>query len=70
MATKSTARKSTTKKTASRSSGSRSVSAKSSCTVKECLEDHPVLRFHATILTALSLIVCLLVAVLIISLTN
>ncbi|MDO4527922.1 MAG: hypothetical protein Q4C03_03955 [bacterium] len=71
MATKTTTRK-TTKKSPARSTRAvtKSSAKNNACTVKECLEQHPVLRFHATILTALSIVICLLVAVLLISLTN
>ena len=72
MATKSSSRKTSAKKTASRAKTASSrtpAKTANACTVKECLEQHPILRFHATILGVLSLIVCLLVAIILISLT-
>ena len=71
MATKSSSKN---KKTSSKTSGrTASAATKKSavacdCTVRECLEQHPVLRFHAVILGVLSIIVCLLVAILLLAL--
>ena len=77
MATKSSSKnKKASAKTANRSA-SRTANAPAKkntanccdCTVKECLEQHPVLRFHAVILGVLSIIICLLVAILLLSLS-
>ena len=71
MATKST-KKSTTKAPAHKAATKKSVAAKAptSKTVRECVNESEVLRFHMKIITILSVLVCVLVAALVYSLTR
>ena len=64
MATKT--RKKTTKRTVSNASPTRHKSV-SDCTVRECIQENKVLKMHVTIITVLSVAVCLLVIALILA---
>ena len=66
MATK---KKTTTKKTAAKKAPVKAAPARQK-TVRECINESDVLRFHVTITTILSLVVCALVAALLITLTD
>lgn len=74
MVTKST-KKTTTKKPATRKAKVAPAKAKASApaqqrTVRECINESEVLRFHMQIITVLSVLVCVLVAALVYTLTR
>ena len=69
MATKTT-KKSTTKKPAAKKAVVRQAPAPRPKTARECINESDVLRFHMNVITVLSVLVCVLVIVLVYSVTR